>query len=185
MANLYGRPGNEARAFSLFCSFGAVLYKFNGEGSTLLHLTNVASGVGKSTVQKVANSVWGSPTDAMIIEDDTPNSKIHRAGILNNIPMMIDEITNMAPDKASPLAFTLSQGRGKNRMTSTANTERVNTTTWSSIFQTSGNNSLYETIRLHKQSVEGELLRIFEVPIPLDKSMTKEEVGPMRPRFSS
>jgi len=175
VANTYGRPGNEARGFSLFCSFGAPLYKFIGEGSVLLHLTNVASGVGKSTAQKIANSVWGHPTDTLMIDDDTVNAKLHRAGVLNNIPACIDEITNMAPDKASPLAFSLSQGRGKNRMTSSANSERINDTTWSTIFQTSGNNSLYDTIRLHKQIVEGELLRILEIPVPLDTGLTKAQ----------
>ena len=60
-------------------------------------------------------------------------------------------------------------------MMSSSNSERINNTTWSTIFQTSGNNSLYDTIRLHKQVVEGELLRILEIPMPLDTSLTKAE----------
>lgn len=175
VADTFAKPGNEARALSLFCSLGAPLYKFIGEGSVLIHLTNVASGVGKSTCQKFANSVWGEPTETLMIEADTNNAKIHRAGILNNIPACIDEITNMAPDKASDLTFQLNQGRGKNRMNSSSNTERENETTWSTIFQTSGNNSLYDTLKLHKSSVEGELLRVIEVPIPQDTSLSKAE----------
>ena len=175
VANTYGKVGNESRAFSLFASFGAPLYKFIGEGSILMHLTNIASGVGKSTALKLVNSVWGHPSDTMMIEQDTNNAKFHRAGILNNIPASFDELTNMAPDKCSDLSFALSQGRGKNRMHATSNTERLNDTTWSTIFQSSGNNSIYDTLQLHKTSVEGELLRVMEVPMAQDLSLTKAQ----------
>lgn len=171
----FAKPGNEARSFSLFSSLGAPLYKFIGEGSIILHLTNVASGVGKSTCLKIGNSAWGNPNDTLMIEADTANAKIHRAGILNNLPGMIDEITNMAPDKSSDLSFQLNQGRGKNRMDSSSNNERINDTTWCTIFQTSGNNSLYDTLKLHKSSVEGELLRVIELAIPQDNTMSKSE----------
>lgn len=171
----FAKPGNEARAFSLFNALGAPLYKFIGEGSVILHLTNVASGVGKSTCLKAGNSVWGNPNETMMIEADTANAKIHRAGILNNLPGMIDEITNMAPDKSSDLAFQLNQGRGKNRMDASSNSERINDTTWCTIFQSSGNNSLYDTLKLHKSSVEGELLRVIEVAIPQDHTLSKAE----------
>lgn len=171
----FSNPGNEARAFSLFSALGAPLYKFIGEGSILLHLTNVASGVGKSTCLKIGNSVWGSPNDTLLIEADTVNAKIHRAGILNNLPPMIDEITNMAPDKSSDLAFQINQGRGKNRMDSSANNERINDTSWCTIAQSSGNNSIFDTLRLHKSNVEGELMRVIDIGIPQDNSMSKSE----------
>ena len=175
VANTYGKVGNEPRAFSLFASFGAPLYKFIGEGSILMHLTNIASGVGKSTALKLVNSVWGHPSDTMMIEQDTNNAKFHRAGILNNIPASFDELTNMQPDKCSDLCFSLSQGRGKNRMNATTNAERVNDTTWSTIFQSSGNNSVYDTLRLHMSSVEGELLRVLQISIPQDMTLTKPQ----------
>jgi hypothetical protein len=175
VANTYALPGNEARGFSLFASFGAPLYKFIGEGSMVLHLTNVASGVGKSTAQKVATSVWGNPVEGMLTDNDTNNAKLHRAGVLNNIPVCIDELTNMLPEAVSRLAFDLSSGRGRNRMASNANEERINETTWATIFQTSGNNSLHDVLRQHKSSVEGEMYRILEIPVPMDNSLTKQE----------
>jgi hypothetical protein len=175
IANYYAKPGNEARAFGLFCSFGAPLYKFIGEGSMIVHLTNAASGVGKSSIQKVALSVWGDPLRALLTENDTPNAKINRAGILHNILCAIDEITNMLPEAASRFSFDLSAGRGKNRLKSGDNEERENNTTWETIFLTSGNNSLHDTLRQHKAQVEGEMYRIFEAPVPIDRSLTKAE----------
>ena len=175
VANTYGRRGSEARAFSLFASFGAPLYKFNGEGSMVIHLTNVASGVGKSTAQKVATSVWGDPVKGLLNQNDTPNAMLHRAGILNNIMIGIDEITNIRSDRASDFAFELYSGRGKNRMHSQSNTERKNDTTWATIFQTSGNNSLHDVLKTHKAIAEGEMYRVLEIPMPQDTSLSKEE----------
>ena len=175
MANTYAKEGNEARAFALFCGFGGPLYPFVGEGSMIVHLTNVASGVGKSTLQKASTSIWGDPIRGMMTDNDTANAKLHRAGILNNIPGCFDEVTNMNPENISRFSFDLSSGRGKNRMRSNDNSERINDTTWSTIFQTSGNNSLHDELRRHKASVEGETLRILQVPVEQDDNLSKAE----------
>lgn len=173
--NTYGKEGNEARAFSLFMSFGTPLYKFTGLGSMFTHLTNTASGVGKSTAQMAANSVWAHPHEALLTENDTALAREHRLGVLNNIIMTTDEITNVEPEDASNLVFRGSGNRGRNRMQAQANAERKNNTTWATMILTSGNNSLYDTIKAFKASSEGERYRILEVEIHKDESLTKEE----------
>lgn len=174
VANTYARPGNEARAFSLFASFGAPLYKFIGEGSMLIHLTNTSSGVGKSTAQKLATSAWGHPVKGLLLHSDTPKFKLRRSGMLNNIPVCIDEITNIDPKELSTFAFDLASGRDRNRLLSNIE-ERVNNATWATIFQTSGNNSLYDALKQHNASVEGEMYRILEIPIDIDTTLTKQQ----------
>lgn len=175
MANLYAAKGNEVRAFGLFCSFGAPIYKFMGEGSLIVHLTNIASGVGKSTIQKVGMSVWGNPAEGLLTNNDTINARLHRMGVLNNLPAFIDEITNIREDQLSQFAFDLSSGRGKNRMRSGSNEERINNSTWATMIQTSGNNSLYDTIIGYKASSEGEIYRILELPVGQDLHLNKQE----------
>ena len=175
IANLYAKKGNEARAFVLFLGFGAPLYNFLNIGSLTVHLTNSASGVGKSTAQKMAGSIWGNPNDTLMNNKDTINAKFHRFGIVRHMPLLIDEITNMDPEKLSDFVFDISQNKGKNRMTSHTNSLRKNVTTWETIAITSGNNSLYDTLKGHKASVEGEMYRIMELTIDSDESMTKEE----------
>ena len=88
-------PGNEVRAFALFLSLGAPMFKFFSLGGAILHLTNASSGVGKSTIQMVANSVWGHPTQAMLVKDDTMLSRYHRMGVVQNMILCIDELTNL------------------------------------------------------------------------------------------
>ena len=175
IANLYAKKGNEARAFVLFVGFGAPLYNFLNLGSVTVHLTNAASGVGKTTAQKMAGSIWGDPVKTMMNNKDTMNAKYHRFGVLRHLPLLIDEITNMDGEALSDFVFSISQNSGKNRMSSHTNTLRKNVTQWNTIAVTSGNNSLYDTLKQHRASVEGELYRIIELEIENDDSLAKEE----------
>lgn len=175
VANLYNTPGNEMRAFALFMGFGAPLIRFLIDGSLILHLTNAASGVGKSTIQRVIASIWGHPAKTMMNNNDTVNFKLHRFGIVRHMPLLVDEITNMDPAKASDFALEITHNRGKNRMNAQSNTERRNDIEWASACITSGNNSLYDIMRKYKSSVEGEMFRIIELTVPMDASLSKAE----------
>lgn len=175
VANAYALPGNEVRAFALFLSLGAPMFKMFSLGGAILHLTNASSGVGKSTIQMVANSVWGHPTQAMLTKDDTAMAKYHRMGVVQNMILCIDELTNLPPDEISNLAFGATNGRGKNRMQASANSERVNNTTWSLPCITSGNNSLHEVLQSLKADPEGEIMRVLEMEVSRSDSMTKQE----------
>jgi hypothetical protein len=175
VADLYGRPGNEARAFALGVSFGAPFVKFSGIRGFILHLTNEKSGVGKSTIQHVANSVWGHPVNTMLTFDDKPLARQHRFGVLNNIVSCIDEITDLGAEEAGHTAFMVTQGKGRDRMQSQVNAIRKNNTTWDLPVITSGNNSLHDLLYSNKVLPEGELMRILEVYIEQDNSLTKQE----------
>jgi hypothetical protein len=179
IANSYGNPGNEARAFILFLSMGTPLYEFFLEGSAIVHLTNTASGVGKTTIQKVAASVWGHPVNTMMNESDTALAIQHRAGTLHNLPVLIDEITNFGPEKSSDFAYRMSFNRGKNRMESHINAERENHTQYSTVTVTSGNNSLHDTLVAHRQAASGELYRVLEIIINKDTNLNTAQSGPL------
>jgi len=175
VANLYNNPGNEARAFVLFSGFAAALYNFFGEGSMQIHLTNAASGVGKTTAQRMAASIWGNPRETLLTHNDTRLARQHRFGVIRHLPALIDEITNMTPEELSHFVFELNQNRGRNRMQSQSNSERENDSTWSTIAITSGNNSVYDTIKQHRSSVEGEMYRVLEIAIDTDKHLSKDQ----------
>lgn len=175
IADVLNKPGNEARAFVLFASMGSPLYKFAGEGSMLLHLMNAASGTGKSTAQKIAASVWGHPVGTMLNENDTVLSQQQRASVLGNITLVVDEITNMSGAEISDFTYRFSFNRARNRMQAQSNAERKNTATWSMPAITSGNNSLYDTLKSFKAITQGENFRILELHIERDDSITTEE----------
>jgi Domain of unknown function (DUF927) len=175
VVNNFAKPGNEVRAFALFLSLGAPMFKSTALGGAILHLTNASSGVGKSTVQMVANSVWGHPVKTMLTKDDTTLSKFHRMGVVQSMVVCIDEITNYTALEVSNLAFGATNGRGKNRMEASANSERINVTTWQMPCITSGNNSLHEVLHSVKADPEGEIMRVLELEVVRNSHMSKQE----------
>lgn len=175
IANWYNRPGMEARAFNLFAGFGTPLLKFTNLKGVQIHLTDDGSGTGKTSIEMAINTIWGHPDETMLLEQDKFLAKMHRMGTVQNLPLCIDEITNMANDEVSNLAYVATQGRGRNRMMSQSNSERINNTTWALILWTSGNRSVHDVLYSMKTFPEGELMRVVEINIPRDTTKTKEE----------
>lgn len=171
----YNQPGFEPHAFALFTAFGAPLLKHLNHKGAIINLINNTSGTGKSTILKACNSVWGHPEELMMQWKDTINSIIHRMGILNNLPATIDEITKLSGDAFSDLAYSLSQGRGKNRMKQHDNAERINHTKWATIALCSSNASFYDKLASLKSTPDGEFMRLLEYRIDLTSNLTKEE----------
>ena len=174
VVNFYNNPGMEAQAFALLLGFGSVLMPFTQVRGGIVNLMSPGSGTGKSTVQMAINSIWGHPFDLLLQNDDTYNAKIHRFGVLNNLPATIDEITNMKEEIVSQLAYAITQGRGKNRLESQTNAERANHTFWRLIAITSSNSSLQDKLFSLKEFPEGEMMRIVEVKINRDETHSKE-----------
>ena len=174
-ADLYGRPGNEARAFCLFASFGAALFKFTNLKGAIVHLTNNSSGVGKTTILHMINSVWGNPIEAMLTQEDKLLARMNRLSLLGNIPSTIDELTNAKDEEISQMSYAITHGRGRNRMQSQINAERSNLLRWALIAFTSGNKSLYDQLYNIKDFPEGELMRIIELNIDKADDMSKAE----------
>lgn len=173
--SFYNRPGMEAQVFALGVAFGSPLLKFTGVLGALVNLYSPSSGTGKSTLLRVVNSVYGRPNGLMLLKDDTRMSRQFQTGALNNIPCTVDEITNMSAEDMSDLAYNTTNGRGRNRMRSQTNAMRINNTTWASIALTSSNASIRERISSFKLFAEGELMRVIEVPIFRDESISKVE----------
>jgi energy-coupling factor transporter ATP-binding protein EcfA2 len=172
---VYDQPGFEPHAFGFFTAFGAPLLKHLNFKGGIINLINNTSGTGKSTILKMCNSVWGHPEELMLQWKDTMNSIIHRMGVMNNLPVTIDEVTKLSGDHFSDLAYSASQGRGKNRMQQHSNAERINATKWATIVLCSSNASFYDKLSTLKSTPDGEFMRLLEYKIDLTGNLTKEE----------
>ena len=162
---LYGKRGHEPHAYATLSAFGAPLLKFTGQKGSIINVIHPRSGTGKTTILRMINSVYGMPDDLCAAQKDTANAKITHLGLLNNLPFTVDEITNTAPMDFSDLAYSMSQGRGKQRMNSQTNTLRANNTTWATISVCSSNASFYEKLSIAKASPDGEMMRLIEYKI--------------------
>ena len=163
--NLYGMDGMEPHAFAALTAFGSPLFKFTGLDGAIINVIYELAGSGKSTILRMCNSVYGQPKELMAIPKDTFNSKMQQLGVMNNLPNTMDEITNMSGMEFSDVAYSISQGRGKNRMKSQSNALRLNNTSWKNMTLCSANCSFYEKLGEAKNTPDGESVRLLEYKI--------------------
>jgi len=172
--NHYRNPGLETRAFGLFMGWGGLLMKYVAGGALngfLFNLVSKEGGTGKSTVLQAINSIYGNPEALMMSYKDTHNFRLQRFGVMQNLTVTIDELTNMKPEMMSDLVYDITSGKGKGRMSSKANVERVNTTTWQLPGVSSSNKIIRDALLSIKAFPEPELLRILEANLAIDTSL--------------
>jgi hypothetical protein len=165
--SLYGQEGMEAQAFAALSAFGSPLLRFLNQTGAVINLFNSRSGTGKTTILNMVNSVYGHPKELRLKEIDTMNGKLQWVGVLNNLPATMDELTNAAPKEYSDFLYSLSNGKGKERMLAGSNELRENNTTWQNITVSTSNSSFAEKLSVLKDHPEGELMRLIEYPIGL------------------
>ena len=169
--SLYGEPGMEAQAFAALSAFGSPLLKFLNQTGAVINLFNSSSGTGKTTILNMVNSVYGHPKELRLKEIDTMNGKLQWVGVLNNLPATMDELTNATSKEYSDFLYSLSNGKGKERMLAGSNELRENNTTWQNITVSTSNSSFVEKLSILKDNPEGELMRLIEYPIGLVDSI--------------
>tara|TARA_R110002050_G_scaffold287049_1_gene437984 strand:- start:2563 stop:3633 length:1071 start_codon:yes stop_codon:yes gene_type:complete len=128
-------------------------------------------------------SVWGRPEDLVLNQHDTFNIKMHRGEIYHNLPLYMDELTNSSPNELSNLAYQLTGGRQRGRMTSGGNAERYRGDAWKLLSVTTGNTSIIERISMAKAMPKAEAQRILEVKV--DRLFNEAEDKEQQDNFST
>lgn len=157
------QPGLEAHLFGFLTAFGSPLLTMTGFKGCVMNLLG-DSNAGKSLMAMMALSVYGSYDKLKLGKNDTINAKYERMSSLANLPVYIDEFTNTRPEEASEFIYTVSQGRGRERLYSDSTVRDA--AEWSSITMISSNKSVVGMLTLGKDNVEAEMLRLFEFWCP-------------------
>ncbi len=180
----YDRPGFEVHQYMLGTAFGSPLMAFTPIPGAIFHVHSPKSGFGKTTGMFAGASVWGSHQRLVLKAKDTFNSQWLRAEVYKNLPMYIDELTNVEPKELSQFAYNVTDGQQKNRMMNSAmNSERVRGEPWNLIVGTTANVSLLERMNLYKHIPHGEAQRVLESRVekqfftPEEKMMTDQLSG--------
>lgn len=179
--DIYDQPGFDVHKFVFFLAISSPLLKHIDQVGMLTTLISDESGIGKTTLGMVCNSVWGHPKDMLSMPHDTVNATVNRMGVFNSVSLFLDEFTNKAPDVVSELVYMSTMGRGKNRSTITG-VERVNTTTWNMNSFATANAALRDKIATLKASAEGENMRLFEFDMrgtPVLPKAVADEIFPI------
>ena len=158
-------PGAEPMAFALLAGgFGAPLMKFSGFEGAMVSLVG-STGVGKTMMLRMIQSVWGNHKDLMLLRDDTKNMMISRLGVHGTTPATIDEVTNIEGTELSDLVYKITQGRDKGRLTKNA-VERSNLNHWNTLAVVTTNSSLVDKLSGAKHDATAEINRVFEYEVP-------------------
>ena len=151
--------------FGIGTAFGAPLMRFTGLNGGIINMMG-RSGEGKSTVQRVVNSVWGNPNKLMLpaeARSSTYNAKISFINQMNNLPICAEEITNTSPEDIGSLSYAITQGSEKWRADIKGSIREAQGG-WCTTLLSSANSSLHE--KLHKlEGAVAKALRVFEYPL--------------------
>lgn len=180
---LVGRHQYNILAMALV-GFGAPLMKFTGFYGMTYHLGSTQSGTGKTLALELAASVWGHPVHFRVGKKTSDVAMQQRLGMLNSLPLVCDEITdkNRRDFEWFPaFLFDMTEGRGKERMESGANKERLNLSTWSSLALMSSNTHVTDYLTgARKHSSEGELRRLLEMTMEQQLAWQPHEVNTLK-----
>ena len=152
----------------------APLMRFTGIYGLTIHCGSTESGTGKSLALDGAASIWGHPVHYRTGKGTSPITMQQRLGLLNSCPLITDEITakNRKDFEWFPeFLLDMTEGRGKERMESGANKERINNSTWMSLAIMSSNTHVVDYLTGgRKHASEGELRRLIE--FIMDENLT-------------
>ena len=161
----------------MLAGISAPLMRFTGIYGMTYHCASTESGTGKTLSLEAAASFWGHPTHYRTGKSTSPVAMQQRLGLLNSLPLITDEITskNRTDFEWLPeFLLDMTEGRGKERMESGSNKERLNLSTWMTTCLMSSNTHVVDYLTGgRKHSSEGELRRLIE--FVLDQELSWED----------
>ena len=173
------KPNMETALAICLDSFGSPLMRFTEYEGFVWHIGSRWSGTGKSLVLSAKAGVWGHPLRYRTGKSTSLVTLQQRAGLLNSMPLLIDEITSTQRNNmewAPTFIFDFAEGQGKERMEAGANKERVNNSVWRTTCTMTSNEKLTDYMAgARKHSSNGELLRMLEWTPHVKLEWTKEE----------
>lgn len=152
------RPGLD---IILATAFAAPLVRFTGQRGLLISSYSLESGIGKSTAVSIAQAVWGNPVKGVQQLNDTQNSVVNKLGEIKNLPLFWDELkTEEDTRKFVNLAFQLSSGKEKSRLTAQSSQKEVGT--WETMMLCASNDSLLDFVTRATKMTTAGLMRVLE-----------------------
>jgi hypothetical protein len=165
--------GGADRQAIVALGLAAPLMAFSGVDGVLLNAYSPQSGVGKSTLCDAILSIWGSPDRLRKDFRDTAAATFHLAAVSGNLPMVIDEFTNVEGKELSNYIYTITQGREKHRLGADSRL-RDNPNRWCLPAIATSNLSVHAKLQNYRQDAIAEAARVFEMrlfPLNVDPSL--------------
>ena len=169
---LYNREYAEPYQFALCAAFAAPLHAILGRiypewKGIPFALTSEDSGYAKTTINKIACSIWLNPERA-IVSQSTPKAVLGVVSAFNHVPFVLDEVTQYLskPDELAELLYALSNGQPREGMTAGGQL-RERLPAWCGVIPMTGNRKLIQLVTENKLNPEAVQMRVFEIDLDL------------------
>lgn len=189
---VYNREHSEAAQYAFCSTYGSLLAPF-GEDSyngILLCIVSGKSGRGKTTVGAAARYGLGDATKMTFAGKSgaTWNARWAILGAFKNIPVVFDEMTDMEAAQFSEMAYTISQGSDKSRLTSQGGKVGfADRNTWAQSPDLTANEDMLAKLAQHNANTQAEAMRViqinfgrYEVPIIKPSDLVSRALEQMR-----
>ena len=168
----------------MMASAAAPLMGFTGLFGCTIHVASTESGTGKSLSLDTGASIWGHPVHYRTGSGTSAVAMQQRLGHLRSLPLITDEITtnNRKDFEWFPaFLFSMSEGRGKERMESGTNKERLNQSIWATLAIMSSNRGAVDYLSGSRDHAsEGELRRLIEFAMDQKLEWTQDEINTIK-----
>ena len=169
---LYNREHAEPYQFAICAAFAAPLHAILGKiypewKGIPFALTSEESGYAKTTINKIACSIWLNPERA-IVSQSTPKAVLGVASAFNAVPFVLDEVTQYLskPEDMAELLYALSNGQPREGMTSGGQL-RERLPSWQAAIPMTGNRKILHQVTENKLNPEALQMRVFEIDLDL------------------
>lgn len=170
---IYSREGQEPYLMAVLASLASpMLNYYNLEKGIIYSLTG-PGGTGKTTALKVASSIWGKPLHTLSSMSSTFIATRIYLSLCGNLPMILDDITQMDPVDLKQFALEISQGIGRERGNKTAGL--AHSETWQLNCLTTSNVSVHTKLADLVDTGSADMNRVVEVPV-----IQSEHVSPQQ-----
>ena len=165
---VYNRENSQAAQYAFCNTYGSLLTPF-GEDSyngILLCIVSGKSGRGKTTVGAAARYGIGDATKMTFAgrSGATWNARWAVCGAFKNIPVVFDEMTDMEAAQFSEMAYTISQGSDKSRLTSQGGKVGfAEKHVWAMSPDLTANEDMLSKLAQHNANTQAEAMRVVQI----------------------
>lgn len=166
---LYNKPGMEVFQYVICTALGSILTPFmeSTYHGIPLALTGTKSAKGKTTGALVALSAWGDPEKMTLNGDEhgsTTNARFAMFGTMQNIPLLLDELSMAKAEFIGSTLYTLSIGVDKRRLVSkNGEVTFADQSEWHSSNFITSNTRIGPLLATIKSNSQAEAVRVFEI----------------------
>ena len=152
----------KGQQMSLALGLASIMMPFIGLNGLVVSLYG-PSGTGKTIAQLIQQSLWGNPSELHFQSQYTKNAIYARFASQSNLPMTIDEATQITPKELGAFLYEVSQGRDKVRLNKGA--KQIKQREWSLLVTMSTNSRMSQKLHASGAESDAQLLRLLEFEI--------------------